>query len=495
MKKLAVAVAAAALLGAVATAEQAARTSERAGARQRAKTGAFAFLCTTSNHTAARKPASVSPRPSRHPQPRRRSRSTRRINSSSSTAPAATASAARPAACRSPASTPRRSRSTRDDRREDDPQAARRHDAAAERAAARSPTLVTSFVDTLETRIDAAAALNPNPGWRPFQRLNRAEYQRAVRDLLGIDVDVTAFLPPDTISHGFDNVADVQNFSPTLMEGYLRAASQISRLAVGDRNASADVGHLQDRPHRVADAARRGRADGHARRHLGRPHLPGRRRVRHQDVDAQRAARRHLRPHLDGDDGHQEQVEVSIDGERVALLDLNPRMSETDPKNSLEIKTPPIHITAGPQRVSAAFIQRFDGAARRPARPAREHAGRRQHQLRRDRAAAHARHDHPRARRGHRRVGHRQPPDDLHLPADDRERRRDLRGRDRQAPGDAGVPRRGDAGRPPGRDAVLRAGPQEGRFRERHPDGAAGDSRQPALPVPPRAGAAAARRS
>ena len=69
--------------------------------------------------------------------------------------------------------------------------------------------------------------------------MNRAEYQRAVRDLLGIDVDVTAYLPPDTVSSGFDNVADEQTFSPALLEGYLRAASQISRLAVGDRNASA----------------------------------------------------------------------------------------------------------------------------------------------------------------------------------------------------------------------------------------------------------------
>ena len=106
---------------------------------------------------------------------------------------------------------------------------------------AKRPDAVTvhAFVDALETRMDAAAVLNPNPGWRPFQRLNRAEYQRSVRDLLGLDVDVTAFLPPDTISKGFDNVADVQSFSPTLMESYLRAASQISRLAIGDRNASA----------------------------------------------------------------------------------------------------------------------------------------------------------------------------------------------------------------------------------------------------------------
>src|SRR6184192_113444 len=75
---------------------------------------------------------------------------------------------------------------------------------------ARRPDAATiqSFYETLENTIDAAAALKPNPGWRPFQRLNRAEYQRAVRDLLGIDVDVTAYLPPDTVSSGFDNVAD-----------------------------------------------------------------------------------------------------------------------------------------------------------------------------------------------------------------------------------------------------------------------------------------------
>src|SRR5207249_9834406 len=62
--------------------------------------------------------------------------------------------------------------------------------------------------------------------------------------------------------------------------------------------------------------------------------------------------------------GINEQIEVSVNGERAALLDLNPRMSETDQQNGqngLEIKTPPIHITAGPQRISAAFIQRLDG--------------------------------------------------------------------------------------------------------------------------------------
>ena len=94
------------------------------------------------------------------------------------------------------------------------------------------------MVEYLEGRLDRAAALRPNPGFRPFQRLNRAEYARSVKDLVGIDVDVTAFLPPDTMAHGFDNVADAQLFSPVLMEGYLRAASRVSSLAIGDKNAS-----------------------------------------------------------------------------------------------------------------------------------------------------------------------------------------------------------------------------------------------------------------
>jgi hypothetical protein len=223
------------------------------------------------------------------------------------------------------------------------------------------PALIASFVDTLETKIDAAAALNPNPGWRPFQRLNRAEYQRAVHDLVGIDVDVTAFLPPDTISRGFDNVADVQNFSPTLMESYLRAASQISRLAVGDRNASATsvtykIGRTASQMRHV-EGAPMGTRGGTSVVHV----FPA-------DGEYVVKMSMHNEP-LGGIYGRtsmatmdiKEQVEVSINGERAALVDLNTRMSETDPKNSLEIKTPPIHIQAGPQRISAAFIQRFDG--------------------------------------------------------------------------------------------------------------------------------------
>jgi mono/diheme cytochrome c family protein len=223
------------------------------------------------------------------------------------------------------------------------------------------PAVIESMVTSFESRMDRLAALNPNPGWRPFQRLNRAEYQSAVRDLLNLNVDVSTFLPPDTISHGFDNVADAQSFSPTLMDGYLRAASQISRLAVGDRNASASsvtykIPRAASQMRRVDGAPMGTRggtsvvhtfaADGHyvlkASLHyepLGG--LAGRNSMTAYDL--------------------KEQVEFSVNGERVALIDLNTRMSETDPKNNLELVTPPVHIKAGPQRVTAAFVQKLDG--------------------------------------------------------------------------------------------------------------------------------------
>ena len=91
-----------------------------------------------------------------------------------------------------------------------------------------------AMASAIEHELDAAAAAHPNLTPPGVHRLNRAEYAREIRALLDLDVDVTAFLPADTISDGFDNVADVQTFSPTLMEGYLRAASRIAMLAVGD---------------------------------------------------------------------------------------------------------------------------------------------------------------------------------------------------------------------------------------------------------------------
>jgi hypothetical protein len=87
----------------------------------------------------------------------------------------------------------------------------------------------------LEDELDAAQAGAPNPGRNvPFHRLNRSEYRNVVRDLLGVEVDVSELLPADDSSFGFDNIAGVLKISPTLLERYLTAAERVSRLATGE---------------------------------------------------------------------------------------------------------------------------------------------------------------------------------------------------------------------------------------------------------------------
>jgi mono/diheme cytochrome c family protein len=86
----------------------------------------------------------------------------------------------------------------------------------------------------LATTLDRAAFSHPNPGRPSIHRLNRVEYANAIRDLLGIDIDVRSMLPADDSGYGFDNIADVLSVSPALMERYMVAAGKIGRLAIGD---------------------------------------------------------------------------------------------------------------------------------------------------------------------------------------------------------------------------------------------------------------------
>ena len=90
----------------------------------------------------------------------------------------------------------------------------------------------------LETSLDAASAAKPNPGrTETLRRLNRTEYQNAIRDLLALDIDAASLLPADESGHGFDNV-NVGDLSPTLLNRYISAAQKISRLAVGSTQSS-----------------------------------------------------------------------------------------------------------------------------------------------------------------------------------------------------------------------------------------------------------------
>jgi hypothetical protein len=215
---------------------------------------------------------------------------------------------------------------------------------------------LSQFATSLEAKVDTAAAIRPNPGRRPFQRLNRAEYAHAVRDLLDLDVDVNAFLPPDTLSAGYDNIADVQTFSATLMEGYLRAAARISTLSVGDRNASPSEFTVKiprtASQMRHVDGTPWGTRGGLALDYT----FPA-------DGDYTFRIMLHGTPtgQLFGSvASRNEQIDLSINGERVALLDVDWKMTETD-KNGLNLVTPRVHVKAGPQHLAAAFIQKFDG--------------------------------------------------------------------------------------------------------------------------------------
>ena len=89
------------------------------------------------------------------------------------------------------------------------------------------------FAVWLETALDRAATANPDPGRPLLHRMNRAEYRNAVRDLLGLEVDIDA-LPPDDEAHGFDNIADALSVSPLLLESYVTTARKVARLAIGD---------------------------------------------------------------------------------------------------------------------------------------------------------------------------------------------------------------------------------------------------------------------
>ncbi len=131
-----------------------------------------------------------------------------------------------------------------------------------------------ALVSFLKNGLDAHAIAHPDPGRTDaFHRLNRAEYKNAVRDLLAIDVDVAALLPPDDPhANGFDNMADVLTVSPALLDRYMSAAGKVSRLAVGIPPGSAGVvtygiNELLDQRERLSEELPFGSRGGLAVRH------------------------------------------------------------------------------------------------------------------------------------------------------------------------------------------------------------------------------------
>jgi len=214
-----------------------------------------------------------------------------------------------------------------------------RPDFAAEQA------LRASLEDAIDVSVERVA------GTRSPQRLSRVEYARAVHDLLDLDVDGNALLPPDAAQPSPAEVADGESYSPAVMEEYLRAADRVAALALGEPNAP-----TSSVTYAVSSAASQMRAvDGAPAGTRGGVSV-----LHSFPADGQYAfsVRLQATPNgaLIGGGSPDEQVEISIDGERVALLVVDPRTS-----GRTELKTPRIFVKAGPQRVSAAFLQRLSG--------------------------------------------------------------------------------------------------------------------------------------
>jgi len=206
--------------------------------------------------------------------------------------------------------------------------------------------LRASFEDAIDSGVERI------PGPSSTKRLSRAEYARAVHDLLDLDVNGDMLLPPDR-APGSDDVADGQSLSPAVMEEYLRAADKVAALALGDPSATASSvtyavsnGASQMRQVDGAPAGTRGGVSV----------------VHDFPADGEYSFTVRLQAAaggaLIGGSAPDKQVEISINGERVALLD--PRTAESRAGRT-DLKTARIFVKAGPQRVSAAFLQRFSG--------------------------------------------------------------------------------------------------------------------------------------
>lgn len=219
---------------------------------------------------------------------------------------------------------------------------------------------LNALAASVEARLDQVAALHPYAGFTPLHRLNRVEYANSVKELLDLDVDATDLLPPDDMSHGFNNMADVLTVSPALLEAYISAAGKISRAAIGDPQASAVMDtYMIPRvisQTRHVDGAPFGTRGGVALEH----NFPA-----DGEYVFKIAFYTHQQGYLFGQNqAKEQQLEIAVDGERVAVVDVNPKYKDTD-----DVRTIPVHIKAGQHQVSAAFIKRFDGPVQDEVQP------------------------------------------------------------------------------------------------------------------------------
>src|SRR5262245_51717323 len=211
------------------------------------------------------------------------------------------------------------------------------------------------LISRLENSLDRAAAAAPNPGrTETFRRLNRTEYQNAVRDLLALDVDVASLLPKDDANFGFDNVG-VGALSPTLLERYLTAAQKISRLAVGTPVRTPGANVLVLPPDLTQEDHLEGLPLGTRGGTVMRYTFPV-----DGEYDIQVRLMRNRNENVEGlSEPHD--MEIMVDGERAGLFTIKPHRYATggayyadeDVDKNLKIRVP---VKGGPHTVVATFI-------------------------------------------------------------------------------------------------------------------------------------------
>jgi len=209
-----------------------------------------------------------------------------------------------------------------------------------------------AFVTLLETSLDAASAARPNPGrTETLRRLNRTEYQNAIRDLIALDIDAASLLPADESGHGFDNVT-VGDISATLLNRYISAAQKISRLAVGSTQSSVQ----SDTVTVAADLTQEDQLPGMpmgTRGGVSTLHTF----AQDGEYDIQIMLARNLEGVVSGlRERRTHQLLVLIDREPVKTFTVQKAANGDDTRSDKDLKVR-LPITAGPHDVSVTFAQ------------------------------------------------------------------------------------------------------------------------------------------
>ena len=205
-------------------------------------------------------------------------------------------------------------------------------------------------LSALEASLDRAAAKRPNPGRTDtMRRLNRTEYQNAIRDLLALDVDARGLLPADESSHGFDNVT-VADLSPTLLSRYISAAQKISSLAIGRprRSPGGDTIRLR------ADFTQEEHVEGLPIGTRGGALIPYTFR-QDGEYDVQIRLARDRNEEVEGLSGPHE-LELLLDRRRVGLFTVRPPRDKNHALVDAKLKVR-ISVTAGPHQLGVTFLK------------------------------------------------------------------------------------------------------------------------------------------